>query len=181
MIQRRLIDRTVQKLAHRQQDEQHAQSHSYHPSPAAQPHGPPAIASEAPAQDAYLNSASSTDEGAAQKLTPVPAITLDPSSKSTSQSPSPHQVALLLPSETATLHDSSRSIGQSKRPDHSRDTSPDDGIDEGRYLRSRLWWFGMVLIAIGESGNFLSYGFAPASVVAPLGTVVCLPSTSRRS
>lgn len=30
----------------------------------------------------------------------------------------------------------------------------------------------MVLIAVGEGGNFLSYGFAPASVVAPLGTVV---------
>ncbi len=24
---------------------------------------------------------------------------------------------------------------------------------------------------IGESGNFISYAFAPASVVAPLGTV----------
>jgi len=36
----------------------------------------------------------------------------------------------------------------------------------------------MVLIAVGEGGNFLSYGFAPASVVAPLGTVVSGPLTS---
>jgi hypothetical protein len=40
------------------------------------------------------------------------------------------------------------------------------------YLKSKLWWFGLALISIGEGGNFLSYGFAPASVVAPLGTVV---------
>lgn len=46
-------------------------------------------------------------------------------------------------------------------------------VEEGMYLRSKLWWLGMVLIAVGEGGNFLSYGFAPASVVAPLGTVVC--------
>ncbi|WVR07918.1 hypothetical protein IAU60_004961 [Kwoniella sp. DSM 27419] len=47
-------------------------------------------------------------------------------------------------------------------------------VDEGMYLRSRLWWCGMVLIALGEGGNFLSYGFAPASVVAPLGTVALI-------
>lgn len=32
-------------------------------------------------------------------------------------------------------------------------------------------WFGFLLMNIGEMGNFISYGFAPASVVAPLGTV----------
>ncbi|KIR38978.1 hypothetical protein I307_01691 [Cryptococcus deuterogattii 99/473] len=42
------------------------------------------------------------------------------------------------------------------------------------YLKSKLWWLGMVLIAVGEGGNFLSYGFAPASVVAPLGTVALI-------
>lgn len=30
---------------------------------------------------------------------------------------------------------------------------------------------GFVLMNIGEFGNFLSYAYAPASVVAPLGTV----------
>jgi drug/metabolite transporter (DMT)-like permease len=29
-------------------------------------------------------------------------------------------------------------------------------------------------MGIGEAGNFLSYGFAPASVVAPLGTVALI-------
>ncbi|ODO11378.1 hypothetical protein I350_00157 [Cryptococcus amylolentus CBS 6273] len=47
-------------------------------------------------------------------------------------------------------------------------------VQEGQYLKSRLWWAGMVLIAVGEGGNFLSYGFAPASVVAPLGTVALI-------
>ena len=45
-------------------------------------------------------------------------------------------------------------------------------VEEGMYLKSKLWWIGLVLMAVGEGGNFLSYGFAPASVVAPLGTVV---------
>jgi hypothetical protein len=45
------------------------------------------------------------------------------------------------------------------------------GDDKEVYLKSRLWWAGLALCAVGEAGNFLSYGFAPASVVAPLGTV----------
>lgn len=32
-------------------------------------------------------------------------------------------------------------------------------------------WIGFTLLNVGELGNFLSYAFAPASVVAPLGTV----------
>lgn len=39
------------------------------------------------------------------------------------------------------------------------------------YLRSPYWWGGMLLMIIGESGNFLAYGFAPASIVSPLGVV----------
>ncbi|TBU39156.1 magnesium transporter NIPA-domain-containing protein [Dichomitus squalens] len=41
---------------------------------------------------------------------------------------------------------------------------------ESDYLRSKLWWFGFLLMNLGETGNFISYAFAPASVVAPLGT-----------
>lgn len=62
--------------------------------------------------------------------------------------------------------------------------------NESAYLKSKLWyaynrasplychlvyrlsrWLGFALMNIGEIGNFISYGFAPASVVAPLGTV----------
>lgn len=38
------------------------------------------------------------------------------------------------------------------------------------YLRSKLWWLGITVMIIGEVGNFMAYGFGPASVVAPLGT-----------
>ncbi|EKX54658.1 hypothetical protein GUITHDRAFT_160735 [Guillardia theta CCMP2712] len=39
------------------------------------------------------------------------------------------------------------------------------------YIRLKLWWVGMVLMAMGETGNFLAYAYAPATVVAPLGAV----------
>lgn len=66
---------------------------------------------------------------------------------------------------------------------------------ESRYLKSKLWyvfilsrskyrlcnlmltilcvsrWCGFLLMNIGECGNFISYAYAPASIVAPLGTV----------
>ncbi|KAG7445855.1 DUF803-domain-containing protein [Guyanagaster necrorhizus] len=42
--------------------------------------------------------------------------------------------------------------------------------NEGDYLKSKLWWSGFLLMNIGEIGNFISYAWAPASVVAPLGT-----------
>ncbi|EIW71448.1 hypothetical protein TREMEDRAFT_60376 [Tremella mesenterica DSM 1558] len=58
--------------------------------------------------------------------------------------------------------------------DEQRDEEQEEQVEEGMYLRSKLWWLGMILITIGEGGNFLSYGFAPASVVAPLGTVALI-------
>ncbi|EGO27484.1 hypothetical protein SERLADRAFT_446715 [Serpula lacrymans var. lacrymans S7.9] len=48
--------------------------------------------------------------------------------------------------------------------------SAEEEENESDYLKSRLWWFGFSLMNIGELGNFISYAFAPASVVAPLGT-----------
>ncbi|WFD35537.1 hypothetical protein MCUN1_002393 [Malassezia cuniculi] len=52
--------------------------------------------------------------------------------------------------------------------------------DEGRrsYLHSRIWWAGIALMGLGECGNFLSYGFAPASLVAPLGAVSLLANVA---
>lgn len=67
-----------------------------------------------------------------------------------------------------------------------------DVLEEGSetdYLKSKLWqviyhprqlasrpypltrWLGFLLLNVGEMGNFISYAWAPASVVAPLGTV----------
>lgn len=42
------------------------------------------------------------------------------------------------------------------------------------YLKSPYWWIGIVLMVIGEAGNFLAYGFAPASIVSPLGVVALI-------
>lgn len=54
----------------------------------------------------------------------------------------------------------------------------DDGEEEddvsASYLRSPYWWLGQVLITLGEMGNFLAYGFAPASIVSPLGVVALI-------
>uniref|UniRef100_A0ABI7YNZ9 NIPA like domain containing 2 n=1 Tax=Felis catus TaxID=9685 RepID=A0ABI7YNZ9_FELCA len=39
------------------------------------------------------------------------------------------------------------------------------------YFKSVLWWAGAVLMAVGEMGNFAAYGFAPITLIAPLGCV----------
>jgi hypothetical protein len=66
----------------------------------------------------------------------------------------------------------------SSGPSHTTQTireEEEDETEKGRekqtYLRSKLWWLGLLLMAVGESANFISYGLAAASVVAPLGTV----------
>lgn len=53
-------------------------------------------------------------------------------------------------------------------------SSPNYGTIHAGSNRSILTlgrWFGFLLMNVGEMGNFISYAFAPASVVAPLGTV----------
>jgi hypothetical protein len=42
----------------------------------------------------------------------------------------------------------------------------------GSETQLSLRWLGFLLMNVGETGNFISYAFAPASVVAPLGTVI---------
>jgi hypothetical protein len=52
--------------------------------------------------------------------------------------------------------------------------SDNDQKHDSSYLRSPYWWGGIFLMAIGEAGNFLAYGFAPASIVSPLGVVALI-------
>lgn len=57
---------------------------------------------------------------------------------------------------------------------HSSDTAwTENGSEDSKvtssYLKSPSWWLGQILMTIGEMGNFLAYGFAPASIVSPLG------------
>ncbi|KAI8339556.1 magnesium transporter NIPA-domain-containing protein [Chlamydoabsidia padenii] len=39
------------------------------------------------------------------------------------------------------------------------------------YLRSVMWWSGMILMILGELCNFVAYAFAPAVLVTPLGAL----------
>ena len=59
---------------------------------------------------------------------------------------------------------------------HEDDEEHDEEHDVQRtsYLKSPWWWLGIVLMTIGEAGNFLAYGFAPASIVSPLGVVALI-------
>ena len=42
------------------------------------------------------------------------------------------------------------------------------------YLRSPLWWAGIVCLVLGEVFNFAAYAFAPAILVTPLGALSVL-------
>ncbi|GAA6056380.1 hypothetical protein JCM3770_005980 [Rhodotorula araucariae] len=64
------------------------------------------------------------------------------------------------PPPLARVRSSSRSTVGSRRP----------RTDKG-FLRSPLWLLGFACQTMGEFGNFLAFGFAPPSVVAPLGMV----------
>ncbi|KAJ0302020.1 hypothetical protein COL5a_007942 [Colletotrichum fioriniae] len=54
------------------------------------------------------------------------------------------------------------------------DYSGDEEKAPSTYLQSPYWWAGQILITLGELGNFLAYGFAPASIVSPLGVVALI-------
>ncbi|KAF2666150.1 DUF803-domain-containing protein [Microthyrium microscopicum] len=56
------------------------------------------------------------------------------------------------------------------------DSEPELKEDEAQksYLSSPYWWAGIITMTIGEAGNFLAYGFAPASIVSPLGVVAII-------
>ncbi|KAM0281333.1 hypothetical protein ACHAQH_003601 [Verticillium albo-atrum] len=53
-------------------------------------------------------------------------------------------------------------------------SSDDEDQVASTYLKSPYWWAGQILITLGELGNFLAYGFAPASIVSPLGVVALI-------
>ncbi|KAL6239628.1 hypothetical protein BDW75DRAFT_197883 [Aspergillus navahoensis] len=62
-------------------------------------------------------------------------------------------------------------------PVSERTAEPENGSPQRRrksYLRSPYWWAGIILMTLGETGNFMAYGFAPASIVSPLGVVALI-------
>ncbi|PWN37835.1 DUF803-domain-containing protein [Meira miltonrushii] len=97
---------------------------------------------------------------------------------STSSLPKPTNANNSPPKSRQMSRSSSVSAGSGKR----KSTSESDGENNEpnrkevntEFLRSRLWWLGLGLMSLGEFGNFLSYAYAPASLVAPLGAVALL-------
>lgn len=69
-------------------------------------------------------------------------------------------------SARASLHSRNSSASTIKQPE-----KPSIAADSKTYLSSPFWWSGILLMIVGEAGNFLAYGFAPASIVSPLGVV----------
>ncbi|CAO1632314.1 unnamed protein product [Sympodiomycopsis kandeliae] len=76
------------------------------------------------------------------------------------------------------VHEEAEDSHQGRRQnDAIREEEDHEGEGNGlntKFLRSGLWWLGMTMMVLGEGGNFISYGFAPASLVAPLGSVALL-------
>lgn len=107
------------------------------------------------------DSSTSTESGAKPTKSRIPGRIALPGKFTTTTS-----IRIDLPASGST-NDDQHSPGQNGTSQHEK-----RAVEEGAYLKSRLWWCGLGLITIGEGGNFLSYGFAPASVVAPLGTIV---------
>ena len=71
---------------------------------------------------------------------------------------------------SASLNGSTHSLSSSNSTIKQIEKQPAK-IERKTYLRSPYWWVGIVLMIIGEAGNFIAYGFAPASIVSPLGVV----------
>ena len=42
------------------------------------------------------------------------------------------------------------------------------------YLKTPLWWAGIITLGVGEVFNFAAYAFAPAILVTPLGALSVL-------
>jgi len=54
---------------------------------------------------------------------------------------------------------------------HNRNADRQTGRPSKAFIRLPLWWVGITLNALGEVGNMLAYGLAPAAVVASVGSV----------
>ncbi|KAJ7095234.1 DUF803-domain-containing protein [Mycena belliarum] len=75
----------------------------------------------------------------------------------------------LLPVDVITAEQVQATRRPRRKPSDDDQDSDDEG-NESDYLKSKVWWLGFALMNVGEMGNFISYAWAPASVVAPLGT-----------
>ncbi|EIN10604.1 DUF803-domain-containing protein [Punctularia strigosozonata HHB-11173 SS5] len=96
--------------------------------------------------------------------------------KSTPKSPPMNHPNIILTPATPGTGSPSQASDDDTTYSDERNPSPTESTrsvvahQETDYLKTKLWWLGFLLMNVGEIGNFLAYAFAPASVVAPLGT-----------
>ncbi|KAF2012680.1 DUF803-domain-containing protein [Aaosphaeria arxii CBS 175.79] len=67
-----------------------------------------------------------------------------------------------------------RTRTRSSKSGESGDGEEEEAYKQTSYLKSPYWWAGIIMMTTGEAGNFLAYGFAPASIVSPLGVVALI-------
>jgi len=68
----------------------------------------------------------------------------------------------------------SRDSGNGSSRSLESEANGEEEFKQKSYLKSPYWWIGIILMVTGEAGNFLAYGFAPASIVSPLGVVALI-------
>jgi hypothetical protein len=145
-----LSHRNVQKYAHARLDKEAESS-----------------ASPTPSRDTnHQNGVIRLDDSDIQQAQYIPRVEVEPPTPSVDTgmfSDIRKQHKVLVPASRVASHRSTR--------EDEEDSETDKSEGKGNYLRSKLWWLGLFLMAVGESANFISYGLAAASVVAPLGTV----------
>ncbi|KAG5643784.1 hypothetical protein DXG03_009663 [Asterophora parasitica] len=104
--------------------------------------------------------------------------------RDSSLSNSPLQ-AVFIPVDVMSEEEALRQQSSAQKKPTQKQGLLEDG-NETEYLKSKLWcvclhqlnvclkrtsrWSGFLLMNVGEMGNFISYAWAPASLVAPLGT-----------
>ncbi len=49
-----------------------------------------------------------------------------------------------------------------------------DNTEGLHYTKLKAWWVAILCMFVGEIGNFLAYGMAPASLVSPLGAITVI-------
>ena len=54
---------------------------------------------------------------------------------------------------------------------HNINSDPETGKPIKHFARIPWWWIGMLGIVGGEVGNLIAYGYAPASIVTPIGSI----------
>ena len=54
---------------------------------------------------------------------------------------------------------------------HNINSDPETGKPIKHFSRIPWWWAGMLGIVGGEVGNLIAYGYAPASIVTPIGSI----------